>query len=137
MTSTKITSEVELDDKILFLVRIDGKEACFVDDESQAKLAVDSFAAFEQRRLSTSDFKVFRRDLENGRISTISTQSIGYIMNGPITKFVTIDYIPVGHALIINGRLEYSKTNPLEIKINKSSSSSSSYVSSSSTSSED
>jgi len=100
-----ITPEVSMDRKILYLVRIDKEEMAFVESEREAQLVVDSIAAAESKRLESKWVKVFRQDLEDGQKVVLSTQSLGYAINGSINKACTIDYIPVGHAVLVKGRL--------------------------------
>ena len=102
----KITPEVRMDAKILFLIRMDGEEMAFADSSKDALLIVDSLAAAEQKRLEGDWTKVFRQDLNDGQKVIISTQALGYSYNGGINKAVTIDFISVGHAFLIKGRHE-------------------------------
>lgn len=101
----KITSEVRMDDRILYLVRVDKEEMAFVDTEREAQLVVDSIAAAESKRLENDWVQVFRQDLDGGRKVIISTQALGIILNGSITKVCTIDFIPVGRVVLTKGRL--------------------------------
>ena len=102
----KITPEVRMDSKVLFLIRMDGEEMAFADSSKEALLIVDSIAAAEQKRLEDEWTKVFREDLNEGHKVVISTQTLGYAVNGGIYKAVTIDLIPVGHAFLVKGRHE-------------------------------
>jgi len=103
---TKITPEVRMDSKVLFLIRMDGEEMAFSDSSKEALLIVDSIAAAEQKRLEDEWTKVFRQDLNEGQKVIISTQSLGYVANGGIYKAVAIDFIPVGHSYLVKGRHE-------------------------------
>ncbi len=100
-----ITPEVTVDDKILYLIRMDKEEMIFVNTEHEAQLVIDSIAAAESKRLKDKWTKVFRQDLEIEQKIVLSTQALGVMMNGAITKVCTIDYIPVGHAILTKGRL--------------------------------
>ncbi len=97
----KLTPEGYMDSKILFLIRINGEELAYVDTEKDAKSMIDSIATVEQKSLENEWVKVFRQDVNDGRKTIISTQSIGRLVNGNVTASVTIDYIPVGHAYIV------------------------------------
>ena len=105
----KITPEVRMDSKYQYLIRIDGEEMAFADSSKEALLIVDSVAAAEQKRLETEWTKVFRQDLDDGRKVVISTQALGYVANGSITKAVTIDFVTVGHAFLVKGRHELNQ----------------------------
>jgi hypothetical protein len=102
----KITPEVRMDSKVLFLIRVDGEEMAFSDSSREALLIVDSTAAAEQKRLECEWVKVFREDINNGQKVIISTQTLGYLTNGCINKAAVIDFIPVGHAYLVKGRHE-------------------------------
>jgi hypothetical protein len=102
----KITPEVRMDSKVLFLIRVDGEEMAFSDSSREALLIVDSTAAAEQKRLEKEWVKVFREDLNGGQKVIISTQTLGYVTNGGIINAATIDFIPVGHAYLVKGRHE-------------------------------
>ena len=107
----KITPEVRMDDKVLYLIRVDGEEMAFTNSSKEALLIVDSLAAAEQKRLGNEWTKVFRQDLNEGQKVVISTQSLGYAINGGIYKAVTIDFIPVGHSYLVKGRHELPQEN--------------------------
>ena len=109
----KITPEVRSDDCIQYLIRVDGEELAFVENEKDAILVVDSLAAEETRRLTGEWTKVYREDLQGGRKVVLSTQYLGRIVNGSITPFETIDMIPVGHVVLIRGRHERSDEEDL------------------------
>ena len=102
----KVTPEVRLDSTVLYLIRVNGEEMAFAESADEANLIVDSTAAFEQRRLENDWTTVFRQDLDEGRKVVISTQSLGYAMNGSIYKVSTIDYVSVSHAYLVRGRHE-------------------------------
>lgn len=106
MTDVKLTPEVTVTNKSLFLVRIDGTESMFVTTEADAKLAVDSIAASEVAKLEDESTKVFRRDQDDGKSVSISTQVLGYMVNGRVTTVMKIDFIAVPCARVIHGRHE-------------------------------
>jgi hypothetical protein len=116
----KITPEVRMDSKILFLIRVDGEEMAFSDSSREALLIVDSTAAAEQKRLECEWVKVFREDLNGGQKVVISTQTLGYITNGGINNAATIDFIPVGHAYLIKGRHELHQIEEEEVEDSQS-----------------
>ena len=113
----KITPEVRMDSKTLYLIRMDGEEMAFSDSSKEAHLIVDSVAAAEQIRLKDEWTKVYRQDLNGGQKVVISTQALGYAVNGGIYKAATIDYIPVGHAFLIKGRHELPQEEEEEEEI--------------------
>lgn len=108
--SVKITPEVNMDERVFYLIRMDKEEMAFVDTEREALLVVDSIAAVESKRYKDDWTKVFRQDLDDGRKVIISTQSLGVVINGTVTKTCEIDFIPVGHATLTKGRLTLAES---------------------------
>lgn len=106
----KITPEVSMDNAILYLVCINGEQACFVHSEREARLVVDSFAASENKLLQGPRVKIFREDLNDGQKVVLSMQKIGLMMNSAISKVSTIEYMAVGRALLKKGRLDVTKS---------------------------
>lgn len=101
---TKVTPEVQVGGQYLYLVRVDKEEMAFVESKEEAILVVDSLAASEQNRLKDDWTEVFRQDTKEGREVVISTKALGYLVNGSLTKAVTIDCIPVCRASLIKNR---------------------------------
>jgi hypothetical protein len=112
-----ITPEVSMDDKILFLIRQNGEELAFTNTSNEAILIVDSIAASEQKRLSNEWTKVYRQDLDENRKVIISTQALGYITNGAITKCSVIDFIPVGRATPVKNRYELTEEGNVVVPV--------------------
>lgn len=105
----KITPEVNMTEKLFYLIRIDGEEAAIVDTYDNVKLVIDSLAASEENRLKKEGYSdVFRQDLENGHKVIISTQGRWF---GAMHSKVQIDYKPVGEAILIKGRHEKPQKN--------------------------
>ena len=102
----KITQEIRVDGKSQYLLRMDGKELFFFDTERLAKLAVDSMAAKMFENLKKDNLHVFRQDMDEGKKTILSTQTIGRVWNGPINHVHTIDYVEVKHAILIKGRMD-------------------------------
>lgn len=107
-----ITPEVKSTSQTYYLVRINGEEMCLVETEDKAKLAVDSIAAHEVKRLEEENVKIYREDLDNGKKVVISSQILGMIYNGSIIQVEDIDFVPVGFVNVIKGRHELSKIPP-------------------------
>lgn len=113
----KLTPEVYMTDEIIYLIRIDGEEAFVVRNEKEAKLAIDSIAASEEKSLSDEKTSVYRQDSNDGNSVTISTRTMGRFFNGPMKLYTKIDYVPVGFAKVKKGRLELSIRHPKMITI--------------------
>lgn len=117
MNEIRITPEVNSTSKIAYLIRrcdVVGnqtEEVNLVERESDARLAIDSFAAALIKEITNEWTKVYRED-ENDRKIILSTQSIGYIMNGSITPTFIIDYIPLGYVSVSRGRFEKESIIP-------------------------
>lgn len=108
MSFIKITSEVHMNSNLLYLVRVDKEEVCFCDSEKEAILVIDSLAASVQKELTNENTKVYREDISNGEKVILSTQSLGYIMNGILHQAKVFDFVPVSQAKYIKGRHEMS-----------------------------
>ena len=106
----KITPEVFMDDSIIYLVCINGEQACFVRSEKEARLVVDSLASYENKLLQGHRVKIFREDLNNGQKVVLSKQKIGLVMNSAISDVYTIEYTAVGRAILKKGRLDVTKS---------------------------
>jgi len=109
----KITPEVNMDSRILYLVRINKEEMAFVNSEEEAKLVVDSIAAEEIRRLENDTTEVYRKDSKDGRNVRISKKDIGTLYNSSVYFVMEIDCLPVGHAILTKGRHELPSPSPL------------------------
>lgn len=101
-----ITPEIKMDTVLSYLIRSNGTELFNVDTEHEAKLAIDSIAATETKRLTNEWVKVFKEELNDGKKIILSTQSLGRVFNGVMTQESVIDYIPIGHAVLVKGRHE-------------------------------
>jgi hypothetical protein len=109
-TETILTPEVTLSDDVLYLVRMNGEAITFVDCIERAKLVVDSFAAHEVKIMASDSTKVYRQDEQDGLRVVISTQSLGYVYNGPIVESTVIDFIAVKGAVVTKSRLGLPRT---------------------------
>ena len=109
----KITPEVNMDSRILYLIRINKEEMAFVNSEEEAKLVVDSIAAEEIRRLENDTTEVYRKDSKDGRNVRISKKDLGALYNSSVYFVMEIDYLPVGHAILTKGRHELPSPTPL------------------------
>jgi len=96
---TSITPEVTLESEARhWLLRVDGVEIAFVDDYEDAVRAVDSLVVAKvsqyEKDLGAS-VKVYRQNLEEGRVVKIYTQSIGYVYNGAPRCVNVVDLVPL------------------------------------------
>ena len=110
---SKITPEVSMDSRMLFLIRIDGEEWAFVNSEEEAKLVIDSFAASEINRLENDKTEVYRKDSMDGKKIVISEKTLGMIYNSSVRDIMEIDFRPVGHAVLTKGRHELPSASPI------------------------
>lgn len=103
----KLTPEVDLTDDLLYLVRCNKEELCFVGSKEEAVLTLDSLAHSEVERLQDEGghLKVFREDLGDGSI-VISTQKLGLIYDGVVVKAFVYDAIPVARVVYWKSRRE-------------------------------
>lgn len=104
--NVKLTPEVATSNDIFYLVKINGEEGYFVDNEKEAILTVDSVANFEMKRNKLPGYRVFREDLNDGRRVKVFLQSIGTIYNGSPYKIVDIDITPVSQGFLLKNRKE-------------------------------
>ncbi len=94
----QITPEVTIETDVRnWLLRVDGAELAFVDDYEDGVRAVDSLvvekiALFEKE--NGPRYKVYRQNLEDGRVVKIYAQSIG-LWNGTPYCIKTVDLIPL------------------------------------------
>ena len=101
-----ITPEVQTDGTFMYLVRVNGEEMAFIEgDETKAILAVDSVAAYEQRRIGGDMIKTYREDLNGGVKVVISKQELGRIMNGGIYVDTVVDMVRIPRVNLSRGRL--------------------------------
>lgn len=105
LSGTKITPEILSTDCTAYLIRNNKEEVSLVERESDARLAIDSFAAAIVKELTNEYTKVYREDVNENKV-IISTQALGYIMNGSIVEHSVIDYIPLNFVIIEKGRYE-------------------------------
>nr|QBK85634.1 MAG: hypothetical protein LCMAC101_02290 [Marseillevirus LCMAC101] len=110
---SKITPEVSMDSRVLFLIRIDGEEWAFVNSEEEAKLVIDSFAASEVNRLESDKTEVYRKDSKDGKKIVISEKTLGMIYNSSVHSIMEIDFRPVSHAVLTKGRHELPTAAPI------------------------
>lgn len=106
MSIIKLTPEVHMNSTVLYLVRVDKEEVCFCKTEQEAILVIDSLAAAIQKELTDEFTKVYREDIREGEKVILSTQSLGYLINGPLYQTKFFDYVPVSQASYIKGRHE-------------------------------
>lgn len=102
----KITPEVSMDSRVLYLVRINGVEMTFVNSKEEAKLVVDSLAAELSREIENKHTEVYRKDSADGTKVIISKQDLGSVFNSAIYQVKEIDFLPVGHSILSCGRHE-------------------------------
>ena len=100
----KLTEEVSLLGKTLYLIRIDNIEKVIVEGKDEARLVLDSIAQEECNKLQSEWVRVFRRDQSDGMKVSISTQSQGVFVNGFVRTTKRIDCIPVPCAYLVKGR---------------------------------
>ena len=101
-----ITPEVNMDSKILYLIRIDKVEMAFVNSEEEAKLVIDSIAAAEAKREENKYTEIYRKDSVNGNKVILSRKDLGNLFNSAVYPMMEIDYVSVGHAVLTKGRHE-------------------------------
>ena len=118
---SKITPEVVVDDKIMFLIRVDGEPMAFADTEREAELIIDSIGASEQRRLEDEWTEVYRSDTANNKEVTISIRKLGRMYNGSIAQATKIDFIKLSHAVLIKNRHELTDSVTDEVEEESSS----------------
>jgi len=109
----KITPEVNMDSRILYLVRINKEETAFVNSEAEAKLVIDSIAAEMVREIEDEFTEVYRKDSKEGERVVISKKDLGTLYNSSIYKVMEIDFLPVGHAVLTRGRHELPSAVPI------------------------
>jgi len=107
--SEKLTEEVSLLDKTLYLIRVDSVEKVIVEGKDEAKLVLDSLAQNECNKLQSEWVRVFRRDQTDGMKVSISTQSQGILINGFVKTTKRLDCIPVPCAFLVKGRHDTNK----------------------------
>jgi len=105
LTESKVTDEVSTTGAVQYLVRCNGEAMFVIDDETQAKIALDSLAAHDAKLHEKKRTKVFREDLNDGSKIVISTQSLGkYLYNSVPVVAVTFDMIPVQVGVVTKSR---------------------------------
>lgn len=109
MEDVHYTPEIVWREEVLYLIRVNNEEQAIVDSEHDAKIAVDSIAAFEMGRLESERTKVYRQDSADGKTVAISKQSLGKFYNGSISTKIKVDYTPVKRIRVIKSRLESKK----------------------------
>ena len=109
----KITPEVDMDSRILYLIRINKEEVAFVNSEQEAKLVIDSVAAETVRKLEDKDTEIYRKDSNDGENVVISQKDLGTLYNSSIYPVMEIDFLPVGHAVLTKGRHELPTAIPI------------------------
>jgi len=103
------TPEIKWSDEILYLIRVNKEEKAIVNNEHDAKLAIDSIAANEMKKLEGEKIKVFRQDSPKGEWITVSKQSLGRLYNGAVSTKIKVDYVPVNGITVLKGRYESEK----------------------------
>ena len=108
----KVTPEVSMNDEVLYLVRVDGKECSFVRGEDEAKLVIDSMAVAEVSRLSKElvGRKIFRQ--EEGSCIKVLSQSENFMYTNAPKIRTTIDFVPVGYSFLTKNRLSLQRDVP-------------------------
>ena len=109
----KITPEVNMDSRVLYLIRINKEETAFVNSEEEAKLVIDSIAAEMVRELETKSTEIYRKDSNDGENIVISKKDLGTLYNSSIYPIMEIDFLPVGHAILTKGRHELPTAVPI------------------------
>lgn len=104
MSTIKLTPEVHMNSHVLYLVRADKEEVCFCKTEKEAVLVIDSLAAAVQKEMTDEYTKVYREDVREGEKVILSTQALGFLINGGIHQAKVFDYVPVSQALYVKGR---------------------------------
>ena len=118
MSGIKITPEITGTNHISYLIRKHDvinkthEEVNLVERENDARLAIDSLAAYLTKEMANEWTKVYREDVGNNKI-VISTQALGYIANGFITESCIIDYIPLSFVSVEKGRFEKESVIPV------------------------
>jgi hypothetical protein len=108
----KITPEVNMDSRVLYLIRINKEEVAFVNSEEEAKLVVDSVAAGMIGELENKSTEVYRKDAADGAKVVISKKDLGTLYNSSVYSVMEIDFLPVGHAVLTKGRHELPTAVP-------------------------
>ena len=107
MASTNLviaTPEVVIDRSLRYLIRKNGAEYAFVDDESTAVAVIDSIAASAVKAFQSECQKAVREDLDNGKRVCIRVQALGRVFNGNFHKVLTVDMVPVPRAILVKLR---------------------------------
>ncbi len=110
---TTITPEVNMDSRILYLIRINKEEMAFVNSEEEAKLVIDSIAAKMVEELETKSTEVYRKDSKDANKVVISKKDLGTLYNSSVYPVMEIDFLPVGHAVLTKGRHELPTAVPI------------------------
>ena len=103
---TEVTPEIAMPDEVYFLVRVNKKELMLLPTKEQAILAVDSLASAFVRELESDECQIFRCESQDESKITISRKDLGTLFHSSVYKVMTIDFLPVGMAIIKKGRRE-------------------------------
>lgn len=107
-----LTPEITGTERVSYLIRTLNKvtgeidSISLVDNERDAQLAIDSFAAAITKELTNEWTEVFRKDVDAKNKIILLTQTKGYLYNGSINENIIIDYIPVSYISVNKGRFE-------------------------------
>jgi hypothetical protein len=118
MASYKVTNELMLNERIVYLLRINKEEMMIVLTEPDAKLAIDSLAVSEENRLKKvyPNRRVFRE--EDERCIKVFTQTRGAIYDGSPNMKSEIDYIPIGCGVVVGNRFPIARIPDILNEIN-------------------
>jgi hypothetical protein len=94
----KVTEEVVMTGDLTYLIRIDGEEMAVSTDFEEAKMIIDSLANAEMKRLRNDWTQVFRHNENDDKKVIVSSQALGYVVNGSVYPTTTIDIVTVGRA---------------------------------------
>ena len=88
-----VTPELITTDSLLYIVRADRENICIVNNEKDAKFAVDSLAKAFEKEMTGPHVHVYRRN--DGDRVILYEQKLGYVYNSKKVPLHKIDYTPV------------------------------------------
>jgi len=117
---TDVTADTFLTSETKYLIKRNGVEYAFADEEKVAISIVNSLATDEVKKLTNDRTHVFlRADREDRRVQ-IYTQAIGIIMNSGITKNTIFEILPVRKIFFVHSDpVGFSKEEVKRFEVSK------------------
>ena len=78
-----------------YLIKFDGNAFGFVETYATAKIVVNTLAIRGVKKFERPDRNVFRRDLNDGEVVHVCTQSVGLLYNGGVRRKMTIEMVEI------------------------------------------